>query len=381
MARIVLSSYLVRFPLGGYLSWVLQWLVGFDRLGHDVYFFEQSRRNSRACFDPLQNIMTTDCSFGIQALNQLLSRFNLQDRWSFVDADGNYRGMSRAEVESVFRSADVFIDMSADLFLGGSEIWKEDISHAKRRVFVDGEPGHHQLLMWHARGKGRTLPTYDCYYTVGANLSNDECTAPRIDRSWRHVFYPVVTDLFPVAAPPADAPFTTIMSWQAHDPVEWEGNTYGGKDLEFPKFADLPRNTSTQLEIAVAGKNVPRANLEAAGWRVRDSHNISSTFDLFMQYIERSRGEFSVCKNVFVALKTGWFGDRAAAYLASGRPVVMQDTGFSRHLPCGLGLFAVRTMEEAAAAFDSIESQYPRHSRAAREIAHEHLEASKVLSK
>ena len=131
----------------------------------------------------------------------------------------------------------------------------------------------------------------------------------------------------------------------------------------------------------MAGKDVPERRLREAGWTVRNAHAVTTSFDRFWDYIRRSRGEFSVCKHVFVATHSGWFSDRSAAYLASGRPVVMQDTGFSQHLPIGRGLFAVNTVEEAAAAIDEIEGDYDAHSRAAREIAEEHLEATKVLGR
>jgi hypothetical protein len=169
------------------------------------------------------------------------------------------------------------------------------------------------------------------------------------------------------------------MSWEAHEPIEWNGVTYGAKSGEFARFLDLPTRTASSLEIAVAGRNVPKSALTEAGWRVRDSHSVTVSFDAFRDYISGSKGEFSVCKNIFVETHSGWFGDRAAAYLASGRPVVMQETGFSSHLPCGRGLFAVRTVEEAAAAIAEIESDPESHSRWARELVAAHLDTRVVF--
>src|SRR5262249_36493692 len=159
-----------------------------------------------------------------------------------------------------------------------------------------------------------------------------------------------------------DAPFTTVMSWE-DDPFEFEGVTYGQKAMEFPKFLDLPRRTRVPLEMAVAGTDVPEDELRAHGWRLAYAGEVTLTFDSWRDYIRGSRGEFSVCKNVYVATHSGWFSDRSACYLASGRPVVMQETGFSAHLPCGQGLFAVRTADEAAAALAEIAGDYGRHSR------------------
>jgi hypothetical protein len=162
--------------------------------------------------------------------------------------------------------------------------------------------------------------------------------------------------------------------------VEFNGETYGGKDVEFGKFIDLPRHTDVPLEIAVdGGRSLPRQRLIECGWHVRNSYDVSMSVGSFRQYITQSKGEFSVSKHVYVATHTGRFSDRSAAYLATGRPVVLQDTGFSEHLPCGRGLFAVRTAEEAAAAIEDIRGDYERHCRWAHDIAAEYLSAPKVL--
>jgi hypothetical protein len=181
--------------------------------------------------------------------------------------------------------------------------------------------------------------------------------------------------------PPDDrAAFTTVMNWRAHDALEYEGAVFGQKDAEFERFAMLPRLADrARFELAVAGKEVPRARLRQAGWTLRDAHEVTASYDSYRDFVRSSRGEFSVAKNVFVATGSGWFGDRSAAYLAAGRPVVLQDTGISERLPCGEGLFAVRDADEAAAAVESIEGDYPRHSGAAREIAREFLATDRVL--
>jgi hypothetical protein len=169
------------------------------------------------------------------------------------------------------------------------------------------------------------------------------------------------------------------MSWQAHKPLHYQGTEYRQKDVEFEKFLHLPDFVEAPLEIAVSG-DVPRERVLEAGWRVRGSIGLTLSFESFVEYVRASRGEFSVCKNVFVATNSGFFSERSAAYLACGRPVVVQDTGFSAHLPCGRGLFAVRNVQEAATAIREIQGNYERHSRWAREVAREHLEATRVLA-
>ena len=374
MARIVLGSYMVRYPLGGMVSWVLQYLVGLQKLRHEVYFVEKSGY-AGSCYDPLKNIMSDDCSYGIAILDALLARFGMQDRWCFVDAQENYHGLSRERVEAVFKSADLFIDM------GTHGAWLPEAAETSLRVLIDGEPGFTQIKMEKQLAAGEELPRYDFYYTVGSNIGTAKTTAPTAQKEWRSVFHPVVTDLFLAETAHTNAAFTTVMNWQSHQPIDFNGTRYGQKDIEFVKFMDLPRRTAVLLEVAIAGKNVPTTQLMDSGWRVRDAHKVTLSYDSFREYIRASKGEFSICKHVFVTTNSGWFSDRSAAYLASGRPVVLQDTGFSEHLPCGRGLFAVCTVDEAAAAIEEINGNYERHAKWARDIAVEFLDVPKVLGR
>ena len=372
MARIIVGSYMVRYPLGGMMSWVLQYLVGFQRLGHDVYFVEKSGY-ANACYNPVSNVMSDDPAYGTAVVNALLARFDLQQRWCFVDEKQQYHGLSRIQVAEVFRSSDLFLDM------GTHGAWLDEAATAKLRVLADGEPGFTQMKLENRLARGESLPEYDLYYTAGANVGTRESTSPTAGKNWRRLPHPVVTEMFSYRPPPRDSAFTTVMNWQSHQPIEFRGQRYGQKDVEFAKFLELPRSTMAPLEVAVSGKNVPAELLREFGWRVRDAHAVTLSFDTFRDYIVESQGEFGVCKNVFVATNSGWFSDRSAAYLASGRPVVLQDTGFSSHLPCGCGLFAVRSVEEAAAALEDIRTDYARHVETAREIACEYLDARKVL--
>lgn len=380
MARIVLGSYMVRYPMGGMLSWVLQWIVGFQQLGHEIYFVEKSGYPD-SCFDPIRGVMSDDCSYGTKVLRELLSRFDLDERWCFVDQAGVYHGLSRPRIEEIIGSADVFVDM------GTHGSWLAEAQRAQTRVLVDGEPAFTQMKMANTLADDGDLVEYDFYYTVGQNIDTRASTAPSAGRHWKHVYHPVVPDLFegalrapsPTNEVPAAA--TTVMNWQSYEPVSYEGQEYGHKDREFVRFMDLPKLTSVPLEVAVSGRDVPVESLRKIGWRVRDAHEVTISFDSFRDYIAGSLAEFSVCKNGYVATNSGWFSDRSAAYLASGRPVVMQETGFSSHLPSGLGLIAVRDAEEAAAALTEVAGNYERHAAAALEIARDYLDARRVLAR
>jgi hypothetical protein len=371
MARIVVGSYVVRFPLGGYLSWVSQWLHGLDLLGHDVYLVEKAGWRD-ACFDPRAGEMGDDCTYGTDVVNDLLDRLGLHGRWCFVNADGRHFGLTEGAVRDVFSSADLLIDM------GAHGTWNAEADGCMT-VLVDGEPAFTQMKMEAALTAGEALPAYDRYYTVGRNVGTERSSAPTGGRRWRPIFNPVALDLFDVRRPEPRPPYTTVMSWRAHRPIEHRGRTYGQKDVEFERFVELPRLTDVALEVSVSGPGVPGERLRAGGWHVRDAHETAVSFDAYRDYIAGSRGELSVCKNVFVDTWSGWFSDRSACYLASGRPVMLQDTGWSEHLPTGEGLFAVRTAGDAAAAIEEIELDYERHSKAARRIAEEHLATDVVL--
>jgi len=374
LARILLSSYMVRYPMGGMLSWALQYALGFHRLGHEVFLLERADYPD-ACFDPERQTMSDNCRPGFATVRDLLARFGLEERLVFEDINHTLYGMNRTDLREIFRTADLLVD-SGNHGAWLSEARKEGIP----TVLIDGEPGFTQIKMEQAAEESREAREFDHYYSNGANIGTELTTAPNAGRSWRHVFNPVDTALFQATSPPANSCFTTVMNWQSHAPVRFKGKDYGQKDLEFARFMDLPQRISVPLEVAVAGQ-APQQELQVNGWRLRDAHQVTRSYDGYRSYIAGSMGEFSVCKNVFVATRSGWFSDRSAAYLASGRPVVLQDTGFSTHLPCGEGLFAVSDVEQAAVALEEIVSHYPRHARRARELAETYLDARQLMGR
>lgn len=373
MARIAVGAYMVRYPLGGMLSMTLQLVVGLDRLGHDVVVVEKSGWEN-ACFDPSRGEMTNDAAHGTAVVAALLAGYGLGEKWCFVDQQGECHGLSARELAAALARCDAFVDA------GTHGVWLDDLTEGTRTVLLNGEPGWTQMRWALDEADGRPPPDYDVYCTVGRNVGSPRSAIPTLGREWRHFYYPVLIDEFEPLPSDADAPFTTVMNWRAHETLVFEGRAYGQKDVEFEHFMELPRLAgAARFDLAVAGTGIPRERLEAAGWRLRDAHEATRSFGAYRDFVRCSRGEFSVAKNVFVETNSGWFGDRSAVYLASGRPVVLQDTGFSEHLPCGEGLFAVSDSAEAAAAVDEIERDYARHSRAARAIAIEFLSTDRVL--
>lgn len=370
-ARIVVATWMMRYPLGGNLSWALAYILGFHLLGHEVWLLEKAE-GPDDCFDPARGVMTDDPSAGVAVVKELLDRHGLGERWCFIDWNGRSWGMERRKAEEIAATADVFIDIGAH----GS--WASESLGAQVRVLIDGEPGFTQLRLaagLHPAGDHQ----YDAWVTVGANIGTDTALAPTAGREWIHMFHPVVVDLFdPVLPASPGAPFTTVMNWRSYPPLVIDGEEYGQKDRQFPEFATLPSMVPIGCEAAISGP-APREELVMQGWGVRSGHEMTRTFDSFRDYVRQSLGEFAVAKHGFVATRSGWFSDRSAAYLASGRPVVMQDTGFGRVLPTGEGLFAVADVDAAAAAIIEIVADPVRHARSAREIAGDLLDARILL--
>ena len=371
MARIVFSTHLVRYPLGGSLSSKLQYLLGLARLGHEVTVVERAHY-ADACYNAMTDTVSDDASYGLGVVSSLLSRFGLGRSWCFQDFSGRVYGLPIEKVLAAFKSADVFIDY------GNHGAWLDEARWAGVRIYIDGEPGYRQISLQKVLDEGGQIPNYDLFFTNGTNIGTASSQAPTAGVIWHKLFHPVNADLFELPSPGADAPFTTVMNWRSHGEIEFRGNVYGQKNIEFSKFMRLPRRVGVPMEVAVSG--APVQLLREAGWRVVDAHEATLTFDSFRDYVCRSAGEFAVAKNVFVEMRTGWFSDRSAVYLAAGRPVVVQDTGFSAHLPTGEGLFAVNDEDEAAEAIETIRRDYPRHSEAAKRIAGGPLDARNVAA-
>ena len=374
--RIVVSSSMVRLPLAGIHSFVLQYLIGFEMLGYGVFYIEKANYDN-ACCDPHSGQMSDDCTSGVTILNDLLKTHGLENRWGFIDCNGKTYGKSLREIHEVLRTADIFLDMGNN----GSGAWMEEAEGIPVRVLYEGEPGYAQIVMERRRISGENIDEYDFYYSVGSQIGTTNSTAPTAGQKWRHLGAVVATDLISPTPAPPDGAFTSVMTWKSHKELEFEGETYGQKDLEFEKFIALPRLVNVPMEVRVTGSHVPMVRLRHHGWRIPEMKSVTQSMVDYHAYIRQSAGEFSVAKNVFVKTRCGWIGDRSGTYLASGRPVVLQDTGFSNHLPCGEGLFAVNNVDEAVEAIARIKADPVLHSKAARRIAVEHLDAKLCLSR
>jgi hypothetical protein len=257
------------------------------------------------------------------------------------------------------------------------------------KAYVDTDPGYSQAKLLAADAGTASesvafsvglIRSHDVFFTLAESVGRPDCLVPTCGLTWHPTRQPIVLENWPVRAAP-DGVFTTVMSWKIEPvPPVVGGRTYGGKDVEFERFLELPRRTPEPLEVALSGA-APRERIVAAGWRVRDAYGVSATPAAYRDYIVASRGECSVAKNAYVGLRSGWFSTRSAAYLACGKPVVVQDTGFGAHVPTGPGLHAFATMEDAVAGLAAIGDDYAAACAHARETARTSFDAATVCAR
>jgi hypothetical protein len=368
--NIVVAGIMGRYPYGGVAWCSLMYLLGLRALGHRVWYLEDM---AECNYDPLEQTLATDPRYALGFIQACLAPHGLGSHWCYVDYLGeNYYGHSRDTWLGVCANADLFLNVS-----GGAWRWRDEYERIPHSAFIDTDPAFTQLEIAR-RGAARVdhFSRFGALFTFGRNIGTDVCAVPVEPLHWHHTWQPVCLDQWPVQSRPADC-FTTVMSWE----IASFQDIGGHKGDEFSRIVDLPRHVPVPLELAVTapgGAEIP-TRLREHGWRCRDAFSISSNLTDYRSYIGGSLGEFSVAKKTYVNSHSGWFSDRTECYLASGRPAVVQDTGFRRHLPTGEGLFAFDTFEEAQAGIEAVVADYPRHARAARELAAAHFAAEVVL--
>lgn len=370
VTSVVVCGIAGQLPLAGVALHYLQYCLGLRDLGVDVMYLED---NLAWPYDPWLDRPDEDAAYSRAWLAELFGAFDLP--WAYQDPKGRYSGLPEPEVRARCAAADLLLNVS-----GGHE---PDEHHrlARRLVFVDTDPGFVQVAA--ANGDPRTrawLGAHDVLLTFAESWGSPLSRLPDDGFTWRTTRQPVH---LPFWAPTADEPgevWTTVMNWRAYAPTEWQGEAWGQKDVEFPLVRDLPRQTGIPLELALGGADAPRDALIADGWRIVDPRVPTRTVWTFRDYVEASRGEITVAKQAYVRSRGGWFSERSANYLAAGRPVVAQDTGWSEHLPSGEGLLGFTTAVEAEEALRAVEADVTRHAAAARKIAADHFDARHVLS-
>jgi hypothetical protein len=360
------------------MAWMhMQIAAGLRRLGHDVYYFETT---SAWPYDPVRATHVGDSDYALRYLKYVANGFGLGDRWAYRRSysDKEWFGLNRNSAEEWLAHADAVFNIA------GATRFAEEGLKVGRLVYFGTDPGHHEILF--ARGDEETrslMHEHQDFVTYGENIGQPECMIPALPRI-RTIRQPVLLDTWRSATPTKNE-FTTVGNWRQSGDIEFAGQTYyWSKHHEFLKFIDVPRLTAQSIEFATGlGDLAPdeRQLLESNHWRLVDAHVFTTDPWRYRDYVRSSRGEFTVAKDLNVQLRSGWFSERSACYLAAGRPVITQNTGFGTRLPTGEGLFSFDTKEEILAAFDAITCDYERHSRAAYEIAAQYFAAEKVLAK
>jgi hypothetical protein len=376
--RLVALGMIGHFPWGGPTWACLNWLRGFHRLGHEVWYVED---DTTWPYDPEQRTATDNCVYAVRHVSRCLAQIGLPQRWAFrlPQLKGACWGLSPQALDTLYRSCDALLNIE----------WETQLRHehmaAPLRVMIQSDPVADEMTL--AGGDPKTRAAFDSHHfiaTRGENYGSSDCRVPLngLDAKYRTTRQPVDLDLWPMDFDGDARAFTTISSWKEDGQVTHGGTTYYyTKHLEWEKFIDLPRRTPQPFEAALKIAGADAARLASYGWNIVSPEMSLDVFGAYPTYIRRSRAAWSVAKHQYVEARSGWFSDREVCYLASGKPVVAQDTGYSRFLPTGEGLFAFETTEEAVAAVEAINADYPRHCKAARMVAQECFEAGAVAAR
>jgi hypothetical protein len=374
--RIVVLHFAAQMPLAGIAWQALHYLLALEALGYEAWYVEDHGANP---YDPRANSVTMDCRDNVAHLRRIMERYGFGERWSYWDAINDVRhGLPRERVAALLAGADGLLNLC-----GATRLREEHLA-CPVRLFIDTDPVFEQIKYARADPAARAyLDAHTHFFTYGENLGAADCPIPLCGLDWHPTRPPVDPTLWPApeGLPPC---FTTVGTWENKGKnIDFAGECYHwSKHVNFLRFIDLPRHrqeTCFRLALLPPDESV-RARLDAAGWEIVDPRPISADMASYRRFIAGSRGEFTVAKDIYARPNSGWFSDRSACYLAAGRPVVTMRTGFAKFYPVGEGLFDYASLDEALAAIDAIAADYPRHSRAARDLAREYFAADRVVA-
>ena len=371
--RVVVLGYIVRCPMGG-MSWQnLNYLTGLAAMGHEVAFIEIGDEEP-TCYDPRRHDISHDPSYGLEYAADLLARIGFSEQWAFYDSLAKqWHGPLAGRAQGFCASADLVLNVSG---VNPLEPWFETTPH---RVLIDTDPAFTQIKHLTHPPSCKAANGHTAFFTFGENIPEGRTSVPDDGLPWQATRQPIVSQLWPVTPPPRDGKYTTIMQWDSYRVREFAGRAYGMKSQSFWEFADLPLATGPIFNIALGGKNLPYPELEPKGWRFCAPHEVAPDAWTYRDFIRGSKAEFGVAKHGYVISRSGWFSERSACYLATGRPVLAHDTGFGDWLPTGHGVLQFSNVEEARAAIETVNSNYPAHCRSAIDIAEAYFSADRVL--
>jgi hypothetical protein len=393
--RIIVTGLIAQhYTLGGVTWDYIQYLIGLKNLGHDVWYVEDSGEWPYN-FDggaTGNDWLPEDCMGNITYLEKVCDFAGLSGKWAYYfPTKSEWYGLSDQKRKNLLETADLLINIS------GSIDRTSNYSQIDKRIYIDSDPGFTQIKLKSEDVEfTRRVLDHNIHFSFGENLGNElqieglqwyPTRTPIVLSCWNHL-------------KANGHKYTTVMNWKSYKSLKFRGKEYGQKDIELVKFLELPRlRKDLNFEVALSktvhkrswASNIqnqiepgafesPKDMLEKFGWSVVDPH--VTCFDLFTyrDYVENSRAEWSIAKGGYVVTKSGWFSCRSACYLAAGKPVIVQNTGFEGIIPTGKGVHIFNTMAEIIDAVDQVETNYDQECTAAREIAEEYFSADKVLS-
>jgi hypothetical protein len=372
---IVIAGAVAQKPWVAGHTWVfLQYLLGFKKLGWDVVFVDQLE--PEMCFNREGHRCSFEESVNVEYFVRVMEEFGLDGSYALLyDSGRHVVGLQRAQLTERVTHAALLLNVMG--FLRDEQI----LSIARKRVFLDIDPGFGQ--MWQELGLCSMFDGHDAYVTIAEHIGQKGCSVPTCGVSWTTSRQPVQLDYWKPNGDSTRRPFTTIASWRgSYNPIEFRGKTYGLRVHEFRKLAPLPKSTGKEFDIALDIHPADRADkvlLETNGWRIMEPRTVSGDPSSYQRFIRDSAAEFMVAKNMYVETQSGWFSDRSSCYLASGKPVLAQDTGLKALYPVGEGLLTFTSLEEAISGVEEICRNYAAHARAARAIAVDYFDSDKVL--
>ena len=377
--RLIVMGFMGSCPIAGVIWQHVHYIVGLQRLGHDVFYIEDS---ARLPYNPETMEVNNEFDYAAKILERLATEFDFKRRWGFCARylPGNpTAGIPLKRIRELYREADAILNIC------GTQEFNDDLLTSDRILYVESDPGVEQIKVdQRVKATIKYLRRHHALFTFGENVGSDAFPVPSHNLKWHPTRQPVVTDLWETKRRPGRAAvFTSVANWSTSGlkDIEWRGEKYlWSKSREFIRFVAAPKKSGEPFELATDIKDARmREKFQRNGWRFRSPANLSANYRLYRDYIRRSKGEFTVAKDQYVRLDTGWFSDRSGCYLAAGRPVITQETGFTKVFGKHDGLFAFKSLGEIADAVKRINAEYSRHSRGAREIDREFFEAEKVL--
>jgi hypothetical protein len=377
--RIVVMGFMGSMPIAGVIWQHIHYVVGLRRLGHDVYYIEDS---ARLPYNPATLEITNSFKYAATILDRLAREFDFKNRWGFCARylkRNPTAGISLTKIRRLYREADAILNIC------GAQEFNDDLLQSDRLIYIESDPGVEQIKI-DKRIKSTIdyLQRHRVLFTFGENIGTKRFPVPLNDFKWLPTRQPVLLDLWECNSRPASGGvFTSIANWSTSGlkDITWRGRKYlWSKSLEFLRFISAPKRAGEKFELTTNIRDQPtREKFKRNGWRLRSPIDLSIDYWLYRDYIAKSKGEFTVAKDQYVRLNTGWFSDRSACYLAAGRPVITQETGFTKLYGGRAGLLAFTSLGQISEAVKMINADYASHSRAAREIATEIFDAGKVL--